>query len=311
MTKPIEIRDLAKHFRSGFLIREIRALESVSLDVNQGEVFGFLGPNGAGKTTTIKILMGLTRPSEGTATVLGESPSSARVKRRLGFLPEQPYFYDYLSAREILELNARLCGITGREMKQRVDLMLQTVGLTGSQHGRLGKYSRGMLQRVGVAQALLHDPELVILDEPMGGLDPIGRKEFRDIILSLRDRHKTVFFSTHILQDVEMVCDRVAIVVAGRTVSIGRLDEIVSTRLDTIELTMRNVPLPMLQASDIAGMRIMQREDKLLVTVDSEEAADKVLKVLAQNHGQLVAMIPRTHTLEDFFMTQVRAQKPQ
>jgi ABC-2 type transport system ATP-binding protein len=308
MSKPIETCGLAKRFRSGFLIREIRALESVTLEVHAGEIFGFLGPNGAGKTTTIKILMGLTRATGGTATVLGELPSSAGVKRRIGFLPEQPYFYDYLSAREVLELNGRLCGITGKALKQRVDEMLALVGLTQAQRSRLGRFSRGMLQRVGVAQALLHDPELVILDEPMGGLDPVGRKEFRDIILGLHERGKTVFFSTHILQDVEMVCDRVGIIVGGRMVSAGRLDEIVATRLDAVELTVRGLSSAALQSAGIAGLRVLESEGKLLVTVASEDAAEQVLKAVTAQGARLEAMVPQTHTLEDYFMDQVRKE---
>jgi ABC-2 type transport system ATP-binding protein len=305
MTLPISIQQLSKRYRSGFLIREIRALESVTFDVQPGEIFGFLGPNGAGKTTAIKILMGLMRPTSGAATVLGERPDSAKAKNRVGFLPESPYFYEHLSAREILELSARLHGIRGPARKERIDRMLTTVGLAGAQKGRLGKFSRGMLQRVGIAQALLHEPELVVLDEPMGGLDPIGRKEFRDIIVGLRARGRTVFFSTHILQDVELICDRVAILVGGRLVSLGRLDEIVTRGIEDIELAVRNITAPAIQASGVAVRQVLPGEDQLMIVVANEADAQQMLKYVLAQGGRLVSMTPRTRTLEDYFMSQV------
>jgi ABC-2 type transport system ATP-binding protein len=306
MPVPIQLHNLSKRFRSGFLIREIRALESVSFQVEPGEIFGFLGPNGAGKTTAIKIIMGLTRPSGGTCTVLGSSPNTPAVKRRIGFLPEAPYFYEHLSAREVLELSADLCGIPRDQRQGRVDRMLEMVSMSSAQHGRLGKFSRGMLQRVGIAQALLHDPELVVLDEPMGGLDPIGRKEFREIIVGLRNQGKTVFFSTHILQDVEMICDRVGIVVAGRLASVGRLDAIVSAEVESIELTFRDVSEAAVRAGGVKIMSIIPSEKLLLATVHTEEEADHLIARMAAAGGKLVSMAPRTHTLEDFFVKQVR-----
>jgi ABC-2 type transport system ATP-binding protein len=306
MTSPIQIQQLSKRYRSGFLIREIRALESVTFDVNQGEIFGFLGPNGAGKTTAIKILMGLMRPTSGSARVLGSAPDKAAAKRRIGFLPESPYFYEHLSACEVLKLTAALHGIPRERRRSLIDKMLDTVGLTQAQNGRLGKFSRGMLQRVGIAQALLHDPELVILDEPMGGLDPIGRKEFRDIIVGLREQGKTVFFSTHILQDVEMICDRVGILVKGRLVSVGRLDEILSTKVEAVELTVRNIGEAALRASGAQILQVLPGEDKLLVTVPGEADADAVLKALIAQGGKLISLVSRTRTLEDYFMAQVR-----
>ena len=304
--QPISMSGVSKRFRSGFLIRQIRALESLSLEVEAGEIFGFLGPNGAGKTTAIKIMMGLSRPTAGTCTILGEPPDSASVKQRIGFLPEAPYFYEHLSAREILELSADLCAIPRKEKKARVDAMLAMVGLTSAQHGRLGRFSRGMLQRVGIGQALLHEPELVILDEPMGGLDPIGRKEFRDIIVGLRDQGKTVFFSTHILQDVEMICDRVGILVSGRLVSLGRLDETLSTKVEAIELTVQNVSEADVRASGAQITSVLPGEDKLLVTVPAGADADRLLQAVLARGGRLLSMVPRTGTLEEFFMGQVR-----
>jgi ABC-2 type transport system ATP-binding protein len=306
MSQPIQIQELSKRYRSGFLIREIQALDSVSFEVSPGEVFGFLGPNGAGKTTAIKILVGLTRPTSGWARVMGEKPDSVAGKRGLGFLPESPYFYDHLSARELLELSGQLNGVPRRELNERVTRMLATVSLTRAADTRLRGFSRGMLQRVGIAQALLHDPKLVILDEPMGGLDPIGRKEFRDIILSLRDSGRTVFFSSHILQDVEMICDRVAILVGGKLVSLGRLDEILSQEIDTFEVTVRNIGADAIRASGVKSQQILPAGDRLLVIVRSESEVEVLLKLLAAQNGKLVSLIPRTRTLEDFFMSKVR-----
>jgi ABC-2 type transport system ATP-binding protein len=308
MPLPIQTFQLSKRYRSGFLIREIRALESLTLEVQEGEIFGFLGPNGAGKTTAIKILIGLTRPTSGSALVLGDRPEAARTKQRIGFLPESPYFYEYLSAREILELSAELHGIPRNERSARVSRMLETVRLTDAQNGRLGKFSRGMLQRVGVAQALLHDPELVLLDEPMGGLDPIGRKEFRDIIVRLREQGKTVFFSTHILQDVEMICDRVGILVGGRLVSVGRLDEILAGEVETFELTIRNVNESAIRASGISAEQILPGGDKLMVTVRSEADVEALLKLISLNGGKLVSLVPQTRTLEEYFLRTVKEE---
>jgi ABC-2 type transport system ATP-binding protein len=308
MSVPIQINQLTKRYRSGFLIREIQALDSVSFEVGQGEVFGFLGPNGAGKTTAIKILVGLTRPTSGWARVMGEKPDSVAGKRSLGFLPESPYFYDHLSAREFLELSGQLNGVPGRELAERVTKMLETVKLTQAANARLRGFSRGMLQRVGIAQALLHNPKLVILDEPMGGLDPIGRKEFRDIILGLRDAGRTVFFSSHILQDVEMICDRVAILVAGRLVSLGRLDEILKTEIETFEVTVRNISEDAIRAGGVAVQQVLPGDDKLLIILRHEADVEALLKLVVARSGKLVSLVPRTRTLEDFFMSKVREQ---
>jgi ABC-2 type transport system ATP-binding protein len=309
MPLPVQFQNLSKRYRSGFLIREIRALSEVTFDVRSGEIFGFLGPNGAGKTTAIKILVGLTRPTSGGARVMGESPDSVRGKREIGFLPESPYFYEHLTAREFLGLSGQLNGVPGSELAARVVQTLETVKLVRAADTRLRGFSRGMLQRVGIAQALLHNPKLVILDEPMGGLDPIGRKEFRDIILGLRDSGRTVFFSTHILQDVEMICDRVATLVDGRLVSVGRLDEILSAEVDTYEITARNITEDAVRASGVTFRQLIPSDDKLLLVVRSESEVEAVLKLLAARNGRLVSLVPRTRTLEDFFMSQVRGQE--
>src|SRR5687768_2488365 len=230
---------LCKTFRLGFMRRRVEAVREVSFEVRRGEVFGFLGPNGAGKTTTLKMLMGLIFPSAGRAEVLGLPVPSLAAKRRLGYLPETPYFYDYLTADEFLDLVGALSDVPRSLRRERAAKLIERVGL-GQARGRpLRKYSKGMLQRVGIAQALMGDPELVVLDEPMTGLDPLGRKEIRDLILELRDEGRTVFYSTHILPDVEMTCDRVAMVFAGRTRSVGPLTELLSARLLSTEVGLR------------------------------------------------------------------------
>lgn len=238
MTYAIEISALTKDFEVGFLKKKpVRALDGLSLEVPKGLIFGFLGPNGAGKTTTLKLLMGLLRPTSGSARILGEPISNVAMHSRIGYLPEQAYFYDYLTARELLHYFGRLGGIDDRTLASRVPKVLARVGLDESAFDRqLRKFSKGMLQRAGLAQAIVNDPEVVFLDEPMSGLDPIGRRHVRDLILELRDSGKTVFFSSHILSDVEALCDEVAILNRGRLVETGRLADILGRRGGQLEI---------------------------------------------------------------------------
>jgi ABC-2 type transport system ATP-binding protein len=212
----VRVDAIVKDFRPGLGIRAKRVLHGVSFAVHEGEIFGFVGPNGAGKTTTLKVLMGLIRATSGSASILGCDVSDVAYRRHIGFLPENPYFYPFLSAREILRFYARLSGVEGPRVEGRVGELIDRMGLREACDARLNTYSKGMLQRVGIAQALIHDPRVVFLDEPMSGLDPIGRKDIRDIILRLKSEGRTVFMNTHILNDVEMICDRVAIIVKGR-----------------------------------------------------------------------------------------------
>ena len=206
----------------GFWRKRPRALRPLNLTVEEGEIFGFLGPNGAGKTTTLKLLMGLVIPTGGSARILGKSIDEAEVKAQIGFLPEQPYFYDYLTAKELLEYYAQLSGVPPKDRSRKIDAMLERVGLKDAARLQLRKFSKGMLQRVGLAQAILHDPKVVFLDEPMSGLDPMGRREVRDLIEELKQQGKTVFFSTHILSDAEALCDRVAVIHQGELRGVGR-----------------------------------------------------------------------------------------
>jgi len=231
----IKTTGLTKEYSAGLLQIGVRALDHLDLNVQEGEVFGFLGPNGAGKTTMIKILMGLIRPTSGTATLLGQPLGKIEAKSKIGFLPESSHFYEYLTASEILTFYGRLFDIPKETIKERTRALLKQVGLESSAHLQLRKFSKGMLQRIGIAQALINDPELIILDEPMSGLDPIGRKEMRELILNLKTQGKTVFFSSHITHDVEMICDRVGILVGGRLLRIGGLSELLPDGKETLE----------------------------------------------------------------------------
>src|SRR6202522_3605604 len=233
----IKIEGLTKDYAVGFWPKKTRrSLDHLDLQVNEVEAFGFLGPNGAGKTTTLKLLMGLTFPTSGSAQVRGRSIADVGMHREIGYMPEQPYFYDYLTARGLLDYFARFFGYSRAEREERIKKFLERVGLAGSADVQLRKFSKGMLQRVGIAQAILHDPQVVFLDEPRSGLDPVGRREVRDIILGLKREGRTVFFSTHILSDAEMLCDRVAVLVGGKLQGVGAPNEMVPVQAGTMEI---------------------------------------------------------------------------
>ena len=302
----ISVVKLSKVYRSGFRMKRVQALTDLSMEVERGEIFGFLGPNGSGKTTLLKILMGLCDPTAGSALVFGKSPRDAAVKSRLGFLPESPYFYDHLTAREFLRLAAQLSAVPKSEAAGRVNGSLRLLRMERAADVQMRGFSRGMLQRMGIAQALVADPELVVLDEPMGGLDPIGRKEFRDIIVDLRDRGKTVFFSTHILSDVEMICDRVGIVIEGRMAEVGRLTEILTGDVESIEVTVKGVTGKTQKILERVSQHTIKSGDELLVTVKSEEEVDRILAICREVGGiRVVGILPHRRTLEDYFMAHV------
>jgi ABC-2 type transport system ATP-binding protein len=284
MTAIIRAEKLEKTFASGFLRKRVRAVTEVSFSVEKNEIFGFLGPNGAGKTTTIKMLMGLIFPTGGEAFVFGEKVPSLNAKKRLGFLPENPYFYDYLSGAELLDLMGRLFGLDRAERKRRARALLDRVGLARAADLALRKYSKGMMQRLGIAQALVNDPELVVLDEPMSGLDPIGRKEVRDLIRDLRTEGKTVLFSTHILSDVELLCDRVGIVVGGRLRDCGKLDELLSPRLLHTELV------------------VEKNGEKEQLRIEPSVDVDQAIRDALAAGKRVVSVTPRRESLEDLFV---------
>jgi ABC-2 type transport system ATP-binding protein len=300
MSAVVEIAGLRRSFRGHLGIGRTVAVDGLDLAVRPGEIFGLLGPNGAGKTTTLKMMLGLLRPDAGKVLLFGQPPGNIDARRKLGFLPENPYFYDYLTAREFLDLYARLHGIPAADRKRRIDAAIAKVGLAGREGLALRKFSKGMVQRLGLAQAIQHDPDLVILDEPMSGLDPIGRREVRDLILGLRDAGRTVFFSSHILQDAEMVCDRVAIVFRGKLRAVGRLDELVPSEAKWIEVTVRGTVPPAL-----AGERRVHPDGTTLVRVPDEKALPQALAAIVAAGAEVVSVWPRRESLEDLFLREV------
>jgi ABC-2 type transport system ATP-binding protein len=304
MSAVIELRGLRKAFRGHLGVGRKVAVEGLDLAVNPGEIFGLLGPNGAGKTTTLKMMLGLLRPDAGAVRIFGRPPTDVAARRRLGFLPENPYFYDYLTAFEFLDLYGRLHGFKGAERKRRVDRAIARVGLAGCERTPLRKFSKGMIQRLGLAQAIQHEPELVILDEPMSGLDPIGRREVRDLILEHRAAGRTVFFSSHILQDAEMLCDRVAIVFKGKLRSVGKLDDLVSREAKWIEVSVRgSVP------AELPGERTVAPDGTTLVRVEGVPSLTRLLAAVPAAGGEVLSVWPRRETLEDLFLREIGRAK--
>ncbi len=310
MTGPaIEIENLTKDYPFGFLhLKKKRSLEGLTMNVEDGEVFGFLGPNGAGKSTTIKLLVGLTFPTAGNARILGKPISDIEMHRDIGYLPEQPYFYDYLTAAELLDYFARIHDLEAADRRERVQRMLKKVGLETARKIQLRKYSKGMLQRVGLAQAILHDPRVVILDEPMSGLDPLGRREVRDIILELKREGKTILFSTHILSDAEMLCDRVGVIVGGKLRGVGAPDEIVGAKAQGMEILFE-------YAGASAGAAVLlgkatQMGNRYRMQV-SEEELYATLEQLRGAGARILLVAQMKASLEEYFMHLVEADRAQ
>lgn len=302
----IEIDGLTKDYEMGFLKKKkVRALDHLTLEVWRGEIFGFLGPNGAGKTTTLKLLTRLIYPTEGTARILGQPIDDVATRSRVGYLPENPYFYDYLSGRELLEYTAALFGIPKQRARSRADELLDLVGLERDRADRqLRKYSKGMLQRIGIAQALVNDPEIVFMDEPMSGLDPIGRREIRDLLLSLRDQNKTVFFSSHILSDVEALCDRAAILSRGKILRSGTVQELAGAQDSALEVVAIGVdPSTLRQFADSMSSieSATATPNGVHLVLGDEAEVDAALAAIRRSGGKLVSINPRRRSLEDIF----------
>lgn len=312
MEHVIETNGLSKDYETGFWKKKkVRALDGLNLQVRGGQIFGFLGGNGAGKTTTIKLLMGLIFPTEGSAKILGTDIADVDMHRRIGYCPENPYFYDYLTANEVMDYFGRIFGYGEAERKSRSDELLTAVGLAEKDRKRqLRKYSKGMLQRVGLAQSLINDPEIVFLDEPMSGLDPVGRREIRELIAGLRDKGTTVFMSTHILSDIEALCDEVAILRGGRLAAAGRLDELISESAEprALEITVQGVDPEAVRGKVefISGAVLAAKPSGAVIEVIDESDVEAVLAITREAGGRLVAIQPVKQALEDLLVNKMK-----
>jgi ABC-2 type transport system ATP-binding protein len=298
----LHVRGLRKVFHIGFFRRRVEAVKGVSFSVRKGEIFGLLGPNGAGKTTTIKSILRLIFPTEGEIEIFGRSAADREAARRIGYMPENPYVYQYLKPLEFLDLCGRLVGIPKQERNQRSEAMIDLLGLRDAVDRPIGKFSKGMMQRIGLAQALLHDPELLVLDEPMSGLDPIGRKEVRDVLLEQRARGKTLLFTSHILSDVELLCDRVVIMHMGKITSEGRVDELLESAGHQVEIRLGRASRALRDSLRSRGTIVDDAEGSVTLRVDGEKAVEEVLRIASAAGARLDAMIPERQTLESLFL---------
>ena len=312
MAVAIETENLTKDFPVGFWRpRPYRALDGLTLQVEAGEVFGFLGPNGAGKSTTLKLLMQLLYPTRGNARILGRPAGDVTVRQRIGFLAENPYYYDYLTAEELLSYFARLFGYRGADVTARVARVLDEAGLGAERRMPLRQFSKGMLQRVGLAQALINDPEVVFLDEPMSGLDPLGRRQVRDLILRLRARGCTVFFSSHILSDAEALCSRVAILAQGKMVASGKLADILAFELKGWELLVANVSDEVRAGIERQARQVTALSDgRFMVELRADADPSRLIHELSGRGVEVVSLNPVRETLEDYFVQTVAAAAP-
>jgi len=301
----IEINNLTKEYETGFARKKkVRALDGLSLTVEPGQIFGFLGANGAGKTTTLKLLMRLIFPTAGTARILGHDISDTSMHARIGYLPEAPYFYDYLTAREFMNYCGELFGLNRADRQSRTEELLARVNLEKTNWDKqLRKFSKGMLQRVGLAQAIVNEPEIVFLDEPMSGLDPVGRREVRDLIAELRSEGKTVFMCSHILSDIEVLCDNVAILKGGQLAHAGSLNELRAGELKLIEVIATGAEAEVLKRNLSINAEVTDTPSGLRIEVSDEKDVDAVIAGLRKVNGKLISVQPVRQTLEDLFMS--------
>lgn len=298
----LEIKDLSKSFRSNFLYKKIEVLKNVNITVKKGTIYGFLGPNGAGKTTTIKCILGLIYPDGGTIRLSGKETGNVSDRNSIGFLPESPYYYDYLTARETLELSGKLSSVNRATIRERSKKIIRLIGLEGKENILLKKFSKGMLQRVGLGQALVNDPEFIILDEPFSGLDPIGRKELRDIILSLKSEGKTIFFSSHILQDMELIVDEIGILVDGRISKEGKLRDLVKDSAKYIDVIVREIEEGTIKKG---GFNYSIIDKKLTARVENHKDLNRFLNFVEKNGGRCTSVSQVSYSLEDLFLKEI------
>jgi ABC-2 type transport system ATP-binding protein len=300
MAAAIQIQGLTKKYLQR---GEVVAVDNLTLDVEEGEIFGFLGPNGAGKTTTIKMLLGLIFPTAGSAMMLGRPIGDVDARRQISYLPESPYFYDHLTGGELLDFFGRLFGIPDERRRKRTDELIELVGLKNDRQKQLKQYSKGMLQRIGLAQALINDPKLLIFDEPTSGLDPVAHIEIRNLIVSLRDQGKTVFLSSHQLSDVELVCDRIAILNYGRMVKAGAVDDLVQG--SRTQITAERVPPAGIEAIRKLVPDLASADGTMTAFHDDTEAVNQIVDLIRQHGGTLVSVVPQRRRLEDIFVESV------
>ncbi len=309
-TPVLRVEDLHKTFRIGFFRKKVEAVRGVSFEVRPGEIFGLLGPNGAGKTTTIKMVLRLIFPMRGTIELFGQKDPGPAAMGRIGYLPENPYVYQYLRPLEFLDLCGRLTGLDGPARAKRSRELVERVGLSHAVERPIGKFSKGMTQRIGLAQALLHEPELLILDEPMSGLDPIGRKEVRDLVVEQRAKGKTILFTSHILSDVEMLCDRVGIVQRGRMSHYGAMRDLLRAETRRTEVELANVSEALRGELAATAEAVAEAEGITHVVVNGEEAAQSILRIALEGGAQVVAVTPARETLEDLFVRDALREDP-
>jgi len=308
MQAQVRAEALSKTYRVGFFARRVRAVEDLSFEVRAGEIFGLLGPNGAGKTTALKMLLGFVKPTSGHAFIAGQRVGTVASRRQLGYLPENPALYEFLRGDEYLVFAGRLCGLSRADARKRTAEMLERVGLAGRADRPIRKFSKGMVQRLALAQALVGDPRIAILDEPMSGLDPIGRKDVRDLILQLRDEGRTVLFSTHILSDVEAICDRVGILVEGRLTDCGALADLVAPGARAVELVVENVPPDLVARLQQDGTRVLQRDRATVLTFRDEGRARAALSAAVSSGATIVSLTPHRRSLEELFISRARGK---
>lgn len=307
----IRVEHLKKEFRQGLFMRRVLAVKDISFQVERGDIFGFLGPNGAGKTTTIKMLTGLIAPSGGQAELFGQRVPSRKALERIGFLPENPYVYPYLTPTEFVELCGRLSGLSARAARDRTRHVLEQVGIAYAADRPVRRLSKGMLQRTGLAAALVAEPELLILDEPMSGLDPVGRKEVRDLILEERRRGRTIFFSTHILNDVELLCDRVAILKQGEVVVSGRISELLRRDARRTEVTLGGDFARFAAELEAEGVQCRQLGSLLVALIEGADGVSRMLERALAAGLTVEQVTPRHETLEDLFLREAIARSEQ
>ena len=302
----VSIKGLSKTYTAGFWkTKRVVALENLTLQVHENEVFGYLGPNGAGKSTTLKLLMSLIFPTSGTAEILGSPVSEVSTRQQIGYLPENPYFYEYLTAEEFLSFYTGLFGFSPSETKERVAYYLKLTDTFHSRKLQLRKFSKGMMQRIGIAQALINDPRVIFLDEPMSGLDPIGRREVRDLILKLKSEKKTIFFSTHILNDVETLCDRVAVLSRGKLIGSGKLSELISKEVKYIEVLISGLSYELARNLIDPTIPITESGSILRVEIGPEAKLSDIVNPVENAQGKVLSVNPVRQTMEDYFITLV------